>query len=106
MELFQEIISKEHVLEQLKKVQLDLKKLQYLEKELVSFEEGKKYLSLSESDLITMINDKKIPFYSTEGQNIYFRKSELEYLVFSGKFSTTEGFDKEVEAYLCAITII
>ncbi len=105
MELFQEILSKEQVLDQLKKVQLDLKKLQYLETELLSFEEGRKYLSLSKSDLIEMINDKKIPFYSTEGQNIYFRKSELEYFVFSGKFSTTVGFGKEVEAYLYAIPI-
>lgn len=105
MKLSQEILSKEHVLKQLEKVQLDLKKVQYLEKELLSFEEGRKYLSLSESDLIKMINDEKIPFYCTEGQNIYFRKSELEYFVFSGKFSTTKGFDEEVEAFLCSIPI-
>lgn len=105
MELFKEILTKEEVLEQLKKVQLDLKKLQYLENELLSFEAVREYLSLSKSDLIEMINDKKIPFYSTEGQNIYFRKSELEYFIFSGKFSTTVGFSKEVEDYLFAIPI-
>lgn len=100
MENSTETLTKENVLEQLKKVLLDLKKTQYLENEILSFIDAKKHLDISKSILLSMINKKEIPFYITNEKGIYFRKSELDYWIFSGKISVTDGFDMELEKYL------
>jgi excisionase family DNA binding protein len=104
MEIYNEILSKEHVLELLKKVQEESKKLQYLREEILNLEEAMNYLSLSKSKLYDKISSNEIPFYVTEEKRILFRKSELDYWIFSGEVSTTENFDKVVNAFLSNIT--
>lgn len=104
MEIYNEILSKEHVLELLKKAQEESKKLQYLREEILNLEEAMNYLSLSKSKLYDKISSNEIPFYATEEKRILFRKSELDYWIFSGEVSITENFDKLVSAFLSNIT--
>ena len=104
MEIYNEIISKEHVLELLKEVQEESRKLQYLKDEMLNLEEAMHYLSLSKRELYDKISCKEIPFYATGEKRLLFRKSELDYWIFSGKVSTTENFDKVVSAFLSNIT--
>lgn len=104
MEIYNEIISKEHVLELLKQVQEDSRKLQYLKDEILNLEEAMNYLSLSKRELYDKISCKEIPFYAIEEKRLLFRKSELDYWIFSGKVSTTENFDKVVSTFLNNIT--
>jgi excisionase family DNA binding protein len=104
MEIYNEILSKEHVLELLKKVQHEKRKLQYLKKEILNLEEAVDYLNFSKTNLYEKISNKEIPFYVTEEKRILFRKSELNYWIFSGKNSTTENFGREVSAFLSNIT--
>lgn len=103
MEIYNEIFSKEHVLELLKEVQEESRKLQYLKDEMLNLEEAMHYLSLSKRELYDKISCKEIPFYVTEEKMLLFRKSELDYWIFSGKGSTTENFDKVVGAFLSNI---
>lgn len=105
MEIYNEIISKEHVLELLKEVQEESRKLQYLKDEMLNLEEAMHYLSLSKRELYDKISCKEIPFYVTEEERILFRKSELDYWIFSGKNSTTESFGREVTAFLGSICL-
>lgn len=104
MEIYNEIISKEHVLELLKEVHEDARKLQYLKEEMLNLDEAMHYLSLSKRDLFEKISSKEIPFYVTKEKRFFFRKSELDYWVFSGEVSTTENFDKVVTDFLSHIT--
>ena len=104
MEIYNEILSKEHVLELLKEVLEEARKLQYLKDEMLNLEEAMHYLNLSKRELFDKISCEEIPFYATEEKRILFRKSELDYWIFSGKVSTTENFDKVVSAFLSNIT--
>jgi excisionase family DNA binding protein len=104
MEIYNEILSKEHVLELLKEVLEEARKLQYLKEEMLNLEEAMHYLSLSKSKLYDKISNDEIPFYANEEKRILFRKSELDYWIFSGEVSTTENFDKVVSAFLSNIT--
>jgi excisionase family DNA binding protein len=101
MKKIEETLTKENVLKLLKEVQMDLKKSDYLLKEILTFKEATSFLSLSNSALYKLTSKRAIPFYSPGGKLIYFRKSELEYWVFSGKVTTNADFDREVETYLC-----
>ena len=100
MEIISETITKKEVLELLREVQIDLKKTDYLLKEILTFKEATEFLSLSKSAMYKMTSKREIPFYSPGGKLIYFRKSELEYWIFSGKVSTNEDFNAEVDNYL------
>jgi excisionase family DNA binding protein len=104
MKKTEETLTKENVLELLKEVQMDLKKTDYLLKEILTFKEASEFLSLSKSALYKLTSKREIPFYSPGGKLIYFRKSELEYWVFSGKVTTNADFDREVETYLSNTT--
>lgn len=105
MEIYNEILSKEHVLELLKEVQQKEMKLQYLKEEILNFEEVLVYLNVSKANLNEKISSKEFPFYVTEEERILFRKSELDYWIFSGKNSTTESFGREVTAFLGSICL-
>jgi excisionase family DNA binding protein len=105
MEIYNEILSKEYVLELLKKVQQKEMKLQYLKEEILNLEEAVIYLNVSKTHLYEKISSKEIPFYVTEEERIFFRKSELDYWIFSGKNSTTESFGREVTAFLGTICL-
>jgi excisionase family DNA binding protein len=103
MEYYNEFHLKNMLLETAAEVKLERKKLRYLKKELLDFENGQKYLGLSVEKLRDLIHNKKIPFYYTEDKNVYFRKSELDYWLFSGQVSTTEDFDKVANLIMCQI---
>lgn len=103
MEYYNEFHLKNMLLETATAVKVEKKKLRYLEKELLDFEKGRKYLSLSLEKLHDLIYRKQIPFYYTEDKNVYFRKSELDYWLFSGKVSTTEDFDKVANSIMSQI---
>jgi excisionase family DNA binding protein len=104
MEIYNEILSKEHVLELLKEVQQKEMKLQYLKEEILNLEEAVIYLNFSKTHLYEKISNQEIPFYAIEEKIILFRKSELDYWIFSGKISTTENFGREVIDFLSYIT--
>lgn len=84
------------VLENLNEVQIEKQKLNYLKKELLDYETGRKYLNLSIDEMRNKIYDDSVPYYLTDEEAVYFRKSELDYWIFSGKISTTEDFDKVI----------
>jgi excisionase family DNA binding protein len=100
MEIISETIKKEELIELLREVQIELKKADYLLKEILTFKEATEFLSLSKSALYKMTSKREIPFYTPGGKMIYFRKSELESWIFSGRVSSSEDFNTEVETYL------
>ena len=100
MEINSETITKEEVKELIRELIIETQKLEYLQKEILTFKEAAKFLSLSESALYKLTSKKGIPFYTPGGKIIYFRKSELEYWIFSGKVTTNEEFDTIVDNYL------
>ena len=103
MEIYSEVLSKEFVLELLEEAQHEERKLQYLKEEILNFEEALNYLNVSHANINEKIASQEIPFYVTEEKRILFRKSELDYWIFSGKNSTTESFGREVTAFLSSI---
>lgn len=105
MEIYSEVLSKEYVLELLNEVQCKERKLQYLKDEMLNFEEVLVYLNVSKANLNEKISNKEFPFYVTEEERILFRKSELDYWIFSGKNSTTESFGREVTTFLGSICL-
>lgn len=105
MEIYSEVLSNEYVLELLNEVQCKERKLQYLKNEMLNFEEVLVYLNVSKANLNEKISNKEFPFYVTEEERILFRKSELDYWIFSGKNSTTESFGREVTAFLGSICL-
>lgn len=100
MEIISETITKEEVKEIMRELIIETQKLEYLQKEILTFKEATKFLSLSQSALYKLTSKKEIPFYSPGGKIIYFRKSELEYWIFSGKVATNDEFDAVVDEYL------
>lgn len=90
-------------MEVLEEVQLQKKKLHYLKKELLHFEEARELLSLSKTELLELVYLKEIPFYGAEDELIYFRKSDLKYWMLFGKVSTTEDFQKIAANFIDSI---
>jgi hypothetical protein len=94
MEYYNEFHLKNLLQETVTAIKFEKKKLRYLEKELVDFENARMYLNLSEEELHGLLNLGQISFYLTRDNNVYFRKSELDYQIFFNVIPTTENFEE------------
>lgn len=93
MEYYNELHLQNILLETVAAIKFEKDKLSYLDNEILDFEYSRKYLSLSVEKLRDLIDSKKIPSYYNEDNNIYFRKSELDFWYFFNNISTTEDFN-------------
>ncbi|MCT4137688.1 helix-turn-helix domain-containing protein [Elizabethkingia anophelis] len=59
-------------------------------KEILNFEEAAIYLQTSRSYLYKLTSSKTIPHYKPTGKLIFFKKSELDEWIMSGKQKTKE----------------
>jgi excisionase family DNA binding protein len=69
----------------LKGIQSHLEEQTVLSKEVLSFDEAKKYLNVSESFLYKKTSQGEIPHYKPTNGKLYFHKSELESWVLNSK---------------------
>jgi len=56
----------------------ELEKNQFIQKNVLSFEEASKFLNLSKSYLYKLTSCGQIPHYKPQGKILYFDKDELE----------------------------
>lgn len=74
----------------LKGIQSHLEEQTVLSKEVLSFDEAKKYLNVSESFLYKKTSQGEIPHYKPTNGKLYFHKSELESWVLNSNLMSTE----------------
>ena len=56
----------------------ELEKNQFIQKNVLSFDEASKFLNLSKSYLYKLTSGGQIPHYKPQGKILYFDKEELE----------------------------
>ena len=56
----------------------ELEKNQFIQKNVLSFDEASKFLNLSKSYLYKLTSGGQIPHYKPQGKILYFDKKELE----------------------------
>ena len=71
-----------------------------LTKDYLDLKETSNYLSLSESALYKMTSRNEIPFYKPGGKKIYFKRSELNDWIETGKVESISGVVENIETYL------
>lgn len=56
-------------------------------KEILNIEEAAKFLGVSKSWMYRLTSEKKVPYYRHFSSRLYFRRSELEALIFSKRIN-------------------
>lgn len=56
-------------------------------KEILNIEEAAKFLGVSKSWMYRLTSEKKVPYYRPFSSRLYFRRSELETLIFSKRIN-------------------
>jgi excisionase family DNA binding protein len=67
---------------------------QYLQKEVLSFEEACSYCGISKSKMYKHTSSNNIPYYKPEGKLIFFKKEELDEWLLRNRQSTKEEMDR------------
>ena len=101
MEFNSETITKEEVKELIRELIIETQKLEYLQKEILTFKEAAKFLSLSESALYKLTSKKEIPHYIPGGKKIYFKKTELDRWILESRVTPVNEISMEMKSYLC-----
>ncbi|MGC4041206.1 MAG: helix-turn-helix domain-containing protein [Flavobacterium sp.] len=100
MENIQRMLTTEQLNQLIQEIKAEIRKEQYLVKEILTFNEASEFLTLSKSALYKLTSKKEITYFSPGGKMIYFKKSDLENWIFNSKITSVEGIDLEVEKYL------
>lgn len=64
-------------------------------KPILSFKEGCRYCSLSESRMYAHTSKRNVPHYKPEGKRIYFKREELDEWLLSNKRYTNEELERQ-----------
>lgn len=88
------------ILEKLENIQVLMQGLSLLTKDYLDINETSKYLRLSESALYKMTSRNEIPFYKPGGKKIFFKRSELNKWIESGKKESNGEVVDNIETYL------
>lgn len=70
------------------------------QKDFLSVREASEYLDVSESAIHKLTSKREIPHFKPGGKKIYFKKSDLDNWILSGKVETTEDLENEINLYL------
>lgn len=66
------------IIELLKEIKSQLEEQEILKKEILDFDEARKYLRVSDSMLYKLTSRCEIPFTKPNGKKLYFLRSELD----------------------------
>ena len=78
----------------------ELEPLVYATKNVLSFDEASKFLSLSKSYLYKLTSAGLIPHYKPQGKMIYFEKNILEEWLRQNPVKTQSQISSEAQKYL------
>ena len=78
----------------------ELESLVYVSKNVLSFDEASKFLSLSKSYLYKLTSAGLIPHYKPQGKMIYFEKNILEEWLRQNPVKTQAQIASEAQKYL------
>jgi len=78
-----------------KQIQSNIKDLNFVQKEVLSFNEACMYLNVSNSWLYKLTHLKKIPYYKPNGKMIFFKKSDLNDWLLRNRVSTDEELEQK-----------
>lgn len=84
----------------LNEIRVELNRVKWSDKEVLTFSEAAEFLRLSKSALYKLTSKREIPFYSPGGKMIYFKKSEIETWIFKFKVVSRTEINTEVDKYL------
>lgn len=68
-------------------------------KEILTIEEAAEFLSVSKSYLYKQTSAQAIPHYKPTGKRCYFKRSELEAWILTGRISTKAEIAQRANAY-------
>lgn len=69
------------------------------DKEILTFEEARIYMGVSESTLYKLTYEKKIPHYKPNGGRVYFDKDELIAWLKRNKVAKNEDLETQAQTY-------
>ncbi len=85
-------------LDKLVKLQNDVLNLIKCQNEMLDFNSLCLYLGLSSDCLYKLTSSKTIPFHKPFGKKLYFKKSEIDELIFKNQIKPNKSFDEfEIE---------
>ena len=71
----------------------------FLQKPVLSFDEGCKYCCISKSKMYKHTSSNNIPFYKPEGKLIFFKKDELDDWLLRNRQSSMDELQREATKY-------
>ena len=71
-----------------------------LKKEVLNFNEGARYLELSQSHLYKLTSSGSIPHYKPNGKKIYFNRQELDQWRLRNRCNSQEELEQQAANYL------
>jgi len=78
----------------------ELEKQVFQTKNVLSFEEASRFLSLSKSYLYKLTSGNLIPHYKPQGKMLYFERAELEAWLRRNPVKTQTQIEAEAQQYL------
>jgi len=87
-----------------KQIQSRIKDLNFVQKEVLSFNEACVYLNVSNSWLYKLTHLKKIPHYKPNGKMIYFKRDDLNAWLLKNRVSSEEELEQKAIDYVASVT--
>ena len=78
----------------------ELESLVYASKNVLSFDEASKFLSLSKSYLYKLTSAGLIPHYKPHGKQVYFDRKEIEDWMKQNRVATNAELESQAATYL------
>ena len=78
----------------------ELEQLLFTNKNVLSFDEASKFLTLSKSYLYKLTSGNLIPHYKPQGKMLYFEKAELEAWLRQNPIKTSAQIAQEAQRYI------
>jgi excisionase family DNA binding protein len=88
------------ILEKLNILELMLAEQSTLQKDVLNFNEGAKYLDLSASFLYKLTSAGEIPHYKPQGKKIYFKRVELDQWLLRNRVKPRHEIEQEANKHI------
>ena len=87
-----------------KQIQSSIKDLNFLQKEVLSFNEACVYLNVSTSWLYKLTHLKKIRHYKPNGKMIYFKRSDLDAWLLRNRVSSEDEIEQQAIDFVNSVS--